>query len=117
LGGKKRTLHFSFNFWANLTDILGIPLDQIGEIFANGFNMKGFRSIIYCGILAYDQENGHEIDYNEFMVGAWLDDLKADEMEKIMKAMGETRILGNDINMGIERNTPQKKTSKTKPKA
>lgn len=109
LGGKERTLHFSFNFWANLTDDLGITLEQIGEIFEGGFNMAAFRSIIYCGVLTYDQENGNEINYNAYSVGIWLDDLEPSEIEKIITAMMNTRILGNDLNMGIPRNSTTKK--------
>jgi hypothetical protein len=108
LGGKNRTLHFSFNFWANLTDALGIQLEEIGEIFEKGFNMAAFRSLIYSGLLANDQEQGNEVDYNEFTVGSWLDDIEPDEIEKILKAMTETRILGNDLNMGIARNADSK---------
>jgi Zn-finger nucleic acid-binding protein len=115
IGGKNRTMHFSFNFWANFTEHLQIPLEDIGNIFESGFNMKGFRALIYCGILTYDQEEGIEVDYTEMKVGTWLDDVPADEIEKIMAAMLETRILGNDLNMGIERN-PQKKTANSKSK-
>jgi len=113
LGGKQRTLHFSFNFWANLTDDLGISLEQIGSIFEKGFNMAAFRSIIYSGVLTYHQENNLEVDFNVYNVGSWMDDLEADEIEKILSAMMETRILGNDLNMGIKRKTDTKK----KPKA
>ena len=116
LGGKNRVLHFSFNFWANLTEELGITLEQIGTIFEKGFNMVSFRAIIYCGVLTYDQENGIEPDYDVYKVGSWLDDLPAEEIEKIINTMMQTRILGNDLNMGIERNTTttEKKTSKAK---
>lgn len=114
LGGKNKTLHFSFNFWANLTDDLGISLEQIGTIFEKGFSMAAFRSIIYCGLLTYDQEEGNEIDYNVYKVGSWLDDLEADEIENILNAMMQTRILGNDLNLGIERNKTPKKTDDKK---
>ena len=116
LGGKNRTLHFSFNFWANLTEELGITLEQIGTIFEKGFNMVSFRAIIYCGVLTYDQENGIEPDYDVYKVGSWLDDLPAEEIDKIINTMMQTRILGNDLNMGIARNTTttEKKTSKAK---
>lgn len=104
LGGKIRTLHFSMNFWANFTEAMGIGLDGLGEVFAGNLSLKAIRTLIYSAILAYDQEEGNEIDYNEFKVGAWLEDLSADELEKIITAMSESRILGNDMNMGIERN-------------
>lgn len=92
------------NFWANFTDILGISLEQIGDVFAGGVSLSNIRALIYAALLANDQENGVEPDYNQFTVGAWLEDLQADELEKIIEAMTESRILGNSLNMGIERN-------------
>ncbi len=112
LGGKNRTMHFSMNFWANFTDILGIDINQLGEIFTNGFSLSKIRALVYSGLLAYDQEQGNEIDYNEFTVGAWLDDIDSDEITNIINAMTETRLLGNDLNMGIDRNV--KKSTKGK---
>jgi hypothetical protein len=49
IGGKQRTLHFSMNFWANFTDSLGIGLDGISDIFANGLSIKTIRTLIYSG--------------------------------------------------------------------
>lgn len=112
LGGTKRTLHFSMNFWANFTDILKTPLDKIGEIFSGGLSISGIRALVYSGLLAYDQEEGNEINYNEFKVGAWLEDLEADELEKMVSVMMESRILGNDLNVGINR-TPEGKNPPT----
>ena len=104
IGGKQRTLHFSMNFWANFTDSLGIGLDGIGDIFANGLSIKTIRTLIYSALLAHDQEEGNEPDYNEFKVGMWLEDIDASTLEEMITAMTESRILGNDMNMGIERN-------------
>ena len=103
LGGKQRTLHFSMNFWANFTDILNISLDKLGEVFNGGISISAIRALVYSAILAYDQEEGNEIDYNQFKVGAWLEDLNQEELEKMISAMMESRILGNDLNMGIDR--------------
>lgn len=110
LGGKNRTMHFSMNFWANFTDLMGISLEKVGEVFSGGLSLKAIRTLIYSGLLAQDQEQGNEPDYNEFTVGAWLEDLEADSLNDIINAMLESRILGNDLNMGIERNV--KRTTK-----
>lgn len=115
LGGKERTLHFSMNFWANFTDLMGISLDKLGEIFEGGISISAIRALVYSAILAYDQEEGNEIDYNQFKVGAWLEDLNADQLTDIVNAMTQSRILGNDLNMGIERNP--KATGKPTPTA
>ena len=65
IGGKKRTLHFSMNFWANFTDLLNISLAEIGDVFSDGISIKGLRTLIYSGLLAYDQENKKEIVFPE----------------------------------------------------
>jgi len=107
IGGKKRTMHFSMNFWANFTDIMNTPLDKIGEIFESGVSISAIRALIYSGLLAYDQEEGNEVDYNEFKVGAWLEDVDQDQLGEIIESMMTSRILGNDLNMGIDRNQKQ----------
>ena len=106
LGGKIRTLHFSMNFWANFTEAMGIGLDGLGEVFAGNLSLKAIRTMIYSALLAYDQEEGNEIDYNEFKVGVWIEDVTGEQLEEIILSMSESRILGNDMNMGIER-TPK----------
>ena len=114
LGGKNRNMHFSMNFWANFTEILGVSLEDIGLVFNNGMSISKIRTLIYSGLLAYDQEEGNEIDYNEFQVGAWLEDMPAEKLEDIINAMLESRILGNDLNMGIQRKV--KRTTKAEGK-
>ena len=107
LGGKNRVMHFSMNFWANFTDLLGISLDEIASIFEKGVSIKMIRSLIYSALLANDQENNNVIDYNEFSVGMWLEDFDADKLDEVVKAMMESRILGNDLNAGLNRNVKQ----------
>ena len=104
LGGRNRTLHFSMNFWAIFTEQMGIGIDKIAETFQEGLNIKAMRSLIYAGILAYDQEEGNPIDYNEFKVGNWMEDITAEQIQEIVETMGQSRILGNDLNQGIKRN-------------
>lgn len=112
LGGKKRTLRFNMNFWAEFTDQLGIGLEQLGEVFESGISISAIRALVYSALITNDRESGNEIDYNIYNVGSWLDDLDASELESIMGAMMESKILGNDLNMGISRTgeNPEKKT-------
>jgi len=103
VGGKKRTLHFSMNFWSEFTEQLGISLQDIGDVFQNGISLKGLRALIYSAILANDQENGNEIDYNIYTVGSWLDELEAESINKIVETMLQSKILGNSLNSQIEK--------------
>jgi len=98
VGNKKRTLHFSMNFWSEFTEQLGISLADIGGAFQNGISIKGLRALVYSAILANDQENGNEIDYNLFTVGAWLDELDAEKINEIVEVMLQSKILGNSLN-------------------
>ena len=113
IGGKERTMHFSMNFWASLTETLDVGLQDLEKVFSDKSQLSSIRAIIYCGLLAYDQEEGKEIDYNIYKVGSWLDELDQDEFNHIMTAMTETKILGNKLNAGVER-TQKKNLPKTK---
>lgn len=104
LGGKNRTLHFSMNFWANFTDEMNLPIDKIGSVFEGGVSISAIRALVYSALLANEQEQGNEIDFTIFKVGSWLDELDASELESIVEAMTESKILGNDLNAGIKRN-------------
>jgi hypothetical protein len=107
LGGKNRVMHFSMNFWANFTDELNVSLDQITTVFDKGVNIATIRALIYSALLANDQEQGNEIDYNVYTVGTWLEDFDAENIDDIVKAMIESRILGTDLNAGLSRNVKQ----------
>ncbi len=113
VGGKKRTLHFSMNFWSEFTDQLGISLQDIGNVFQNGISLKDLRALVYSAVLANDQENGNEIDYTVYTVGTWLDDLEADSINEIVNAMLESKILGNSLKAEAEQKG-KPKPSKTK---
>ena len=115
LGGKQRVMHFSMNFWANFTDILDISLEKIGEVFENGVSIKSLRALVYSGLLAYDQEEGNEIDYNEFKVGNWLEDVDEKMLTDMIDSMMESKILVNKLNMGIDRNPQTKKKTSPNP--
>lgn len=109
IGGKKRTLHFSMNFWSEFTEQLGVSLQDIGQAFENGISLKGLRALIYSAILANDQEQNNNIDYNIFTVGSWLDDLETDKINAIVETMLQSKILGNSLNIELD------KTGKPKP--
>ncbi len=109
LGGKQRTLHFSMNFWEFFTDELGIGLHEIDKVFTDTINIKTIKTLIFCGLKAHDLEKGDKVDYTIYSVGDWLSDVSQDDLVKIMTAITESKVLGNELNAGIERN-PNPKT-------
>lgn len=115
IGGKLRTLHFSMNFWAVFEETSGFTIGEIDKVFGNGISLANIRSLVYSGLVAYDQENGNEIDYNVYQVGAWMDDIDADVLQTLISTLLESRVLGNDLNAGMRRNV-EKSTKNPKPK-
>ena len=101
------------NFWSEFTEQLNISLQDIGNVFENGISLKGLRALIYSAILANDQEQGNEIDYNIFTVGSWLDDLEADTINDIVNTMTQSKILGNSLSADTKE-VGKPKPSKTK---
>ena len=102
LGGKDRVMRFNMNFWAEFCDTLKIKLEEIGEIFDGGISLS-------------DRENNKAIDYNIYTVGSWLDDMEADQLTGIVNAMMQSKILGNDLNVGLERNPDVEKKTQPAP--
>jgi len=104
LGGKDRTLHFSMNFWCHYTDSLNVSINDLEKVFnADNFSMSSIRALIYSGLIAYDKEEKNDIDYDEWDVGNWLEDLDNEKIKLVMDAMMQSKILGNQLNMGIPR--------------
>ena len=54
--------------------------------------------MVYSAVLANDQEQGNEVDYDIFSVGTWLDELDAEKINIIVETMLQSKILGNSLN-------------------
>lgn len=115
IGGKNRTLHFSMNFWAAFEQAAGFSISDIDKVLGSGLSLTTLRAMIYAGLVAFDQENKQVIDYDQFDVGVWMEDVNNEQIEMIVNTLLESRILGNDLNAGVRRNV-EKSTKNPKPK-
>ncbi len=115
IGGKIRTLHFSMNFWAAFEQASGYSISEIDKVFGSGLSLSLMRALVYSGLLAYDQENGNEVDYTVYSVGDWMEDVDQSAFTLLVETLMQSRILGNDLNAGVRRNV-QKSTKNPKPK-
>ena len=104
IGGKIRTLHFSMNFWAAFEQASGYSISEIDKVFGSGLSLSSMRALVYSGLLAYDQENGNEIDYTIYSVGDWMEDVDQSALTLLVETLMQSRILGNDLNAGVRRN-------------
>ncbi len=115
LGGKDRVMRFNMNFWAEFCDVLEIKLENIGDVFDGGVSLSAIRALVYSGLVTFDRENNNKTDYNIYTVGSWLDEMEAEELTGIVNAMMQSKILGNDLNVGISRNPDLEKKTKAAP--
>ena len=99
------------NFWCHFTDTLGIGLNDLETYFtSSNFSISTIRTLIYSGLIAYDQEEKKAIDYTIYDVGSWLENFDSKQLSEVMNVLSQSRILGNDLNMGISRvNKDEKK--------
>jgi len=104
IGGKNRTMHFSMNFWAAFEQASGFSISEIDKVFGGGLSLSSMRALVYSGLLAYDQENGNQVDYTIYSVGDWMDEVDQSSMTLIVETLMQSRILGNDLNAGVRRN-------------
>jgi hypothetical protein len=103
------------NFWAVFEETSGFSIAEIDKVFGQGISLTNIRSLVYSGLVAYDQENGNHIDYNIYQVGSWMDDVDPNVLETIISTLLESRVLGNDLNAGMRRNV-EKSTKNPKQK-
>lgn len=100
LGGEKRTLHFSTNFWAIFTDTVGVAMQDIGQIISVDeqdnatISLAHFRDMIYAALAAYDHENARPVDYTNYTVGVWMDNFTDADRSKLLGYFTKTKFFG-----------------------
>lgn len=111
IGGKKRTLHFSMNFWVVFEKESGHTIAELDKVFGNNLSIAVIRAIFYSGLIAFDQEEKNEIDYDAVDVGNWLEDITTDEFQMVVNTMLESKLLGNSLNAGVRRHVTKSSKS------
>lgn len=96
---------FGMNAFAMFTQMQGIELDQIDKALSTS-NVESIRNLIYCGMKSAALSKGIEIDFNEFTVGDWIDDMEESELSKIVETIGNSRVLGHQLGGAKKKETP-----------
>lgn len=113
-GGKTYTGHFSLNFWALLEDDLKSNFGDVLTYIADGISLSKLRKLLYYSIKANSLEVKEECPLEDLVdAGTLLESLEPKDIEVVMEALTESKILSNDSNLGIQR----KADTEGKPKA
>jgi hypothetical protein len=104
--GVKITGHFSVNFWALLEETMGFnSLADTFDFMSKGIGLTQIRMIVFCSERAYSLENGKESLFkNIYHCGAMMEEFTEDNLIAVTKSFTESKLLGNEINFGIDRN-------------
>lgn len=88
---------FGMNAFAMFTQMQNIELDQIDKALS-GNNVVAMRNLIYCGMKAAAMAQGKPVEFNEFTVGDWIDEMEQSELAKIIETISSARVLGRRLN-------------------
>lgn len=107
LGGKVRGIKFGINAWAIFCDLQKCKLSEVGDRMQAA---SGFRDLVYSGLAANCRSKKIDLDFDQYDVGDWMDDLKESDIEEIMGALDKSK--GNDQSLRAERRETAAKTAK-----
>lgn len=80
LGGRKRLVKFGLNQMAIYTQKHRIDLSEMTTI-----GVAEIRDLIWSGLVAGAKKNGEEIDFDEWQVGDWLEEMEQTEYDAVMQ--------------------------------
>ncbi len=80
IGGKSRLIKFGTNQLAIFTQKHKINLSQVD------FGMAHLRDLVWSGLVAGAKKKGEEVDFDEWQVGDWIDEMPEGGIEAIMEA-------------------------------
>ena len=116
-GNNEKTMHFSRLFMNELYELTGMDIITFGveiqkaETLEDQF--KAIAAIVHSGFLAYDKEEGNDIDYNEHKVGNWLAEACV-ESDKVLTDILDTLQSASRGKTKGSNQTPKKKKRKKK---
>lgn len=99
--------HFSINFWSLLEEKHKLSsLDATIAFMGEGINLSKTRDLVYLSTIAYSlgKEGVEPAFKNEYECGDFMDEyFTTDDYTEVIEAFMQSKVLGNPLNMGIER--------------
>ena len=80
IGGKPRLVKFGLNQMAIYTEKHNVELADVS------FNVSQIRDLVWSALVAGARKRGESVDFDEWQVGDWIEEMEQDEFDNIMKA-------------------------------
>lgn len=98
IGGKMRPLKFGTNQTAILCKLRGVTLKELNDLFSVERFQKleidntEIRDLIYSGLVAGAKTAKEEVDFDNEIVGDWIDEMKQKTLKDIMSFYTESLV-------------------------
>jgi hypothetical protein len=96
IGGMDRPVKFGTNQTAIYCDLRGKTLAEYQHELTDLSNVGVIRDLIYSALFAGCKADKIDIDFDNFDVGEWIDELKPDDMAKIFDSMAKSNDGGGE---------------------
>lgn len=83
IGGKKRLIKFGTNATAEYCDKRNVGLSEYFNLTFDKIKPGELRDIIWSGLVAGARSEGKDVDFDEFNVGDWIDEMDQGELDVI----------------------------------
>jgi len=80
IGGKPRLAKFGTNQLAIFTQMHKVDLSEAD------FGMHHLRDLIYSALVAGAKKQKQDVDFDEWEVGEWIDEMEEAELQKVIEA-------------------------------
>ena len=84
IGGRSRLVKFGTNQLALFTQKHNLQLSEVS------FGMEHIRDLIWSGLVAGAKMRKEDIDFDEWQVGEWIDEMEEAEFNKIIDAFNNS---------------------------
>lgn len=94
IGGRLRLVKFGTNQLALFTQKHSLQLSEVS------FGMEQIRDLIWSGLVAGAKKRNEPVDFDEWTVGEWIDELNQSEFNKIISAFNNSMPESGDSQPG-----------------
>jgi hypothetical protein len=84
IGEKKRPVKYSYNALCLFGDLAKLSLVELQGLTVEGLSASQFRQLFFAGLWEGCRVMKVPLDFTEFDVGDWLEDLGANQRKEIM---------------------------------
>lgn len=84
IGGKTRLFKFGINQLAIYSEKHNLNLSELE------MGMSQIRDLFWSALVAGARKNKEEIDFDEWDVGEWIDDMEQSDFDKVVSAMNQS---------------------------